>query len=147
MFSCRSAVKNGHVTTVRTANTDVRRKRPPPPDPLGRTIFSTRAMKNPRRSCQPLRSATSKASHVAYLRELKEQFQRDIDDTVTQILSEGVLTMSYIERLPYASYTHGHPLSTFWYAIKPLYSHLYIIISYPNPILCLSVLQRRPCIA
>lgn len=87
VFTCRSAVKSGHMT-VRTANTDVRR----PPPPLGRTVFS-REMKNPRQpSQQPLRSATSKANHVAYLRALKEQFQRDIDDTVAKILSEEVCT-------------------------------------------------------
>lgn len=84
-------MKSGHMT-VRTANTDVRRRQLPPP--LERTMFSTREIKNPRRPAedQALRSGTSKANHVAYLRELKEQFQRDIDDTVTQILSEGVST-------------------------------------------------------
>ena len=84
-------MKSGHMT-VRMANTDVRGRRPPPH--LERTMFSTREMKNPRRPAEgqarALRSGTSKANHVAYLRELKEQFQRDIDDTVTQILSEGV---------------------------------------------------------
>ena len=57
-------------------------------------------MKNPRRpaegQAQALQSGTSKANHMAYLRELKEQFQRDIDDTVTQILSEGVSTYMII---------------------------------------------------
>ena len=76
-------MKNGHMT-VCTTNTDVRK----PPPSLGRTVFS-REMKDPRPS-QPLQSATSKTNHVAYLRSLKEQFQRDIDDTVAQILSEGV---------------------------------------------------------
>jgi hypothetical protein len=123
---CRSAIKSGHVTTVRTANTDVRRRRPPPPDPLGRTMFSTRAMKNPRRSCQPLQIATSKTSHVAYLRELKEQFQRDIDDTVTQILSEGVFTYNHTmyitlnNCLVLAMHAHVVSLLTFWHAIKPV---------------------------
>ena len=80
-------MKTGHLT-VRTANTDVRK----PPPPLGRTVFS-REMKNPRQliTSRPLRSATTnKANHVAYLRALKEQFQKDIDDTVAEILSEGV---------------------------------------------------------
>ena len=91
--------------TVRTASTDV--KRPPPP--LGRTVFS-REMKNPRPK-QPLRSSTSKANHAAYLRVLKEQFQRDIDDTVAQILSEGVCTCTCTCTCMYCVYlSSGQPI-------------------------------------
>lgn len=65
--------KLGHMT-IRTAHTDV--KRPP-----------------------PLKPPTNKPSHTAHLKALKEQFQRDVDDTVAQILSGKVCTDNGINAL------------------------------------------------
>lgn len=107
--------RSGHMT-MRTASTDVRR----PPPPLGQTVFS-REIKNPRPGRQPLQSSTSKANHAAYLRALKEQFQRDIDDTVAQILSEGVCQYVSCMVCTCICLVDSLLLCNIWYTMEPLY--------------------------
>ena len=95
--------KSSHMT-VRTASTDIRR-----PAPLERTVFSRETKKLGAK--QPLRSQPGQARDAAYMRALKEQFQRDIDDTVAQILSEGVSVSIYLYATVFVFYCGPSPLS------------------------------------
>lgn len=81
----KSTAAVGHMT-MRTANTDSRRA------PLGRTVLS-RESKLTANPLQNSRKADNR-DNGAYRRALKEQFQRDIDDTLAQIRSEQVYNSS-----------------------------------------------------
>ena len=79
----RRSVVASHMTT-RTVNTDTRRA------PLGRTVFSRVNTPRPRPSQSSKDWPDDNDDDAAYRRALKEEFQRDLDDTVAQICSEVV---------------------------------------------------------